>query len=140
MRFPTELLDAIYRKSTGYCHLCHKKLSRMNYSRSGRRGAWHVEHSVPRSKGGTDHLNNLFAACIKFNFDKSNRTTRTARGWNDKTCAPLSPAKRREAKFENGMAGAIAGGLAGAAVGGPVGAFVGAVTGACLGSAKNPDH
>ena len=140
MKFTTALLDLIYGKSTGYCHLCHKKLSRTNYNRRGARGAWHVEHSVPRSKGGTEHLNNLYAACIDCNCDKSNKTTRTARQANGKTCAPLSPEKRKDAKFQGGVAGAIAGGLAGAAVAGPVGAVVGAVTGACLGSSGNPDR
>src|SRR5215218_7307538 len=106
MQFTKQLLDTIYRKSSGYCHLCHKKLSRRNYGKRGARGAWHVEHSVPRAKGGTDHLNNLFPACVKCNCDKSSMTTRTARRWNDKTCAPLSPNKRKDAKFANGVAGA----------------------------------
>ena len=140
MDFKKNELDAIYRRSTGYCHLCHKKLSRKNYGVLDARGAWHVEHSIPGSKGGTDHLNNLFAACIRCNLDKSNRTTRTARRWNGKTCAPFNPEKRKEAKVENGLAGAIAGGLAGAAFGGPIGAILGAVTGACFGSSQNPDH
>jgi len=140
MRFTTQQIDAIYHRTTGYCHLCHKKLSRKNYGVSGARGAWHIEHSRPRSKGGTDHMNNLFPACIQCNCDKSDMTTRTARTWNGKTCAPLSREKRKQAKFEGGVAGAIAGGLAGGAVAGPVGAFFGAVTGACIGSSQNPDR
>jgi hypothetical protein len=139
MPFTTPQLDAIYRRSSGYCHLCHKKLSRVNYGVLGARGAWHVEHSVPRSKGGTDHLNNLFPACVICNGDKSDKTTRTARRWNGKKCAPLNPEKRKQAKFENGLAGAIAGGLAGA-IAGPIGVVFGAVTGACIGSAQNPDR
>lgn len=140
MAYTKEQLDAIYGRSTGYCHLCHKKLSRKNYGVTGAHGAWHVEHSVPRSNGGTDHLNNLFAACVSCNCNKSNKTTRTARGWNGKTCAPLNREKRKQAKFENGLAGAIAGGLAGGAIAGPVGVIVGAVTGACVGSSHNPDR
>lgn len=140
MRFTKQQLNAIYRRSTGYCHLCHSKLSRKNYGVQGARGAWQVEHSKPRSKGGTDHMNNLFAACIQCNCDKSNGTTRTARRRNEKTCAPLNPEKRKQAKFEGGVVGAITGGLAGAAVAGPIGIFVGALTGACLGSSQNPDR
>ena len=67
-------------------------------------------------------------------------TTRTARAWNGKTCAPLTPGRREQAKFEGGVAGAIAGGLAGVAVAGPLGAIVGAVTGACVFSSQNPDR
>ena len=140
MPYTKAQLDAIYRRSTGYCHLCHKKLSRKNHGAEGARGAWHVEHSKPRSKGGTDHMNNFFAACIECNGDKSSFTTRTARGWNGKTRAPLTPERRKQAKFNGGVAGAIAGGLAGVAVAGPVGAILGAVTGACIGSSRNPDR
>lgn len=70
---------------------------------------------------------------------KAALTTRTVRGWNGKTCAPLGPEKRKHAKFENGVAGAVIGGLAGA-LGGPVGIIVGAVAGACIGSSRNPDR
>jgi hypothetical protein len=140
MPFDKQILTRIYRRTSGYCHLCHSKLSLKNYGRPGERGAWHVEHSVPRSKGGTDHLNNLFPACVTCNSEKSNRTTRTARGWNGKQCAPLNQEKRKQAKFENGLAGAVAGGFALGVIAGPLGAIVGAVTGACIGSAKNPDH
>ena len=140
MAFTREQLDWIYRRTSGYCHLCHMKLARRNYGRTGNKGAWQIEHSVPRSKGGSDHLNNLFAACVSCNCDKSNMTTRTARGWNGKTCAPLNREKRKQAKFENGFAGAIAAGLAGGAIAGPIGVIVGVVTGACIGSSQNPDH
>ncbi len=140
MQYTKVLLARIYHRTSGYCHLCHSKLALTNYGREGKRGAWQVEHSVPKSKGGTDHLNNLFAACIECNQDKSNRTTRTARGWNGKTCAPLNRERRKQAKFEGGLAGAIAGGLAGGALGGPIGVVVGAVTGACVGSSQNPDR
>lgn len=139
MLYTKQQLDAVYRQSSGYCHLCHKKLSRKNHGVHGARGAWHIDHSKPRSKGGTDHPNNLRAACIECNLDKSDRTTRTARRWNGKSRAPLGPDKRRQAKVDNGLAGAIAGGLAGAAVAGPFGALMGTLAGACLGSSQNPD-
>ena len=29
-----------------------------------------MEHSVPKAKGGTDYLRNLFPACISCNLDK----------------------------------------------------------------------
>jgi hypothetical protein len=140
MPFDKQILTRIYRRTTGYCHLCHSKLSFKNYGQRGKKGAWQVEHSVPRSKGGSDHLNNLFAACVSCNCDKSNKTTRTARGWNGKKCAPLNPVKRKQAKFDNGFAGAIAGGFAGGVIAGPIGLIVGAVTGACVGSSNNPDR
>jgi hypothetical protein len=140
MKFDKRQLDSIYRRTSGYCHICHMKLALRNYGHTGTKGAWQVEHSVPRSRGGTDHLNNLFAACVSCNHEKSNKTTRTARGWNGKTSAPLNHVKRKQAKFENGFAAAILGGFAGVAIAGPIGAVVGAVTGACVGSSQNPDR
>ena len=140
MAYTKQQLNAIYRRTTGYCHLCHRKLSRKSYGILGARAAWHVEHSKARANGGSDHTNNLFAACIRCNCKKGNRTTRTSRRWNGKTAAPLNPEQRKQAKAENGVAGAIAGGLAGAAMGGPIGFVVGAVAGACIGSSKNPDR
>jgi len=140
MPFTKQQVDAIYRRSTGYCHLCHKKLSLVNYGKNGARGAWHIDHSKPRSRGGTDHMNNLLPACIDCNLGKSNLTTRTARRWSGKTRAPMTPERRKQAKAENGFIAAVGGGIVGFAVGGPVGAFIGAMTGGQLGASKNPDN
>lgn len=140
MRYDKQTLTRIYHRTSGYCHLCHTKLSRRNYGQIGKRGAWHVEHSVPRAKGGTDHLNNLKPACISCNLDKSAKTTGTVRGWNGKTRAPLSVEKRKQAKSENALLGAIGGGLVGFAVAGPVGAAIGALACGHLAESSNPDR
>lgn len=132
-------LDQIYRRTSGYCHLCHKKLSRRNYGQFGKRGAWEVEHSVPRSNGGTDHMNNLFPACCGCNRDKSNMTTRTARRWNGKVKAPMSPTKRAAARTENTVFGMIGGGIAGLCIAGPIGGIVGAIACGKFGNSLNPD-
>jgi hypothetical protein len=139
MAYTVQQLDLIYRRTTGYCHLCHKKLSRKNYGIRNARGAWEVEHSIPRSQGGTDHMNNLFAACISCNNDKSSLTTRTARSWHEKTCAPLCPEKRAEAKIQNGVIGAAVGGFAAAFFLGPFGIAICAIAGGLFAHGKNPD-
>ncbi len=140
MAYTGEQLDWIYGCTSGYCHLCHTKLSRTNYNRPGRRGSWHVDHSNARSKGGTDRLSNLKPTCIDCNLDKSNKTTRTARRWNGKTRAPLSREKRKQAKSENALLGAIGGGVVGFAVAGPVGAAIGALACGHLAESSNPDR
>ena len=139
MAYTKEQLDWIYHCTSGYCHLCQKKLARTNYNRADERGSWHVDHSVAKSKGGTDRLNNLKPACIDCNLDKSDKTTRAARRRNGKSRAPLSPEKRKEAKAGNAFLGAVGGGAVGFAVGGPVGALIGAVTGGTIAGSKNPD-
>lgn len=139
MKFSKQRLNAIYDRTSGYCHICWRKLAFSNYAVRNARGAWEVEHSVPRVKGGTDRLSNLYAAHIRCNRQKRHFTTRTARSWNGRTCAPLSSEKRRQARAENALAGAGLGFLLGAPFG-PAGAIIGPAIGAMFGHKKNPDH
>jgi len=138
MPYNNQTLRRIYDKTTGYCHICGKKLSFSNYGLIDEKGAWEVEHSNPRAKGGQDHLNNLFAACIACNREKKDVTTQTARSWHDRKKAPLSKTQRKKAKRSNAIAGAIIGGLVGS-IAGPVGAAAGAAIGAKIGHDSNPD-
>ena len=79
MVYDKNTLQNIYNRSSGYCHICRKKLSLINYGKNRKRGAWEVEHSCPRSKGGSDNLNNLYAACVSCNRKKGTHTSKTAR-------------------------------------------------------------
>ena len=138
MAFTNSQLKQIYDRSSGYCHLCHKKLAFKNYGIFGARSAWEVEHSNPQAMGGTHRLNNLYPACISCNRSKGASSTASVRANNGKSLAPLSTIKRKEAKNSN----AWAGGAAGAAIGafaGPIGAMVGAIIGAHFGCKINPD-
>lgn len=138
MAFSYEQLNQIYDRTSGYCHICHKKLAFKNYGILGARGAWEVEHSNPRAKGGTNRLNNLFPACISCNRSKGASSTTSARAKNGKSRAPLSTEKRKSAKAENAIAGSVAGAALGS-LAGPVGVLVGAVVGAHIGHKMNPD-
>jgi 5-methylcytosine-specific restriction endonuclease McrA len=139
MSYDKHALKRIYDRTTGYCHICGKKLSFTNYALYGQRGAWEVEHSNPRAKSGQDHLNNLFASCITCNREKKTVTTPTARSWHGRRKAPLSRVQRKNAKKSNAIAGGILGGLVGA-VAGPWGAVAGAALGAKLAHDSNPDN
>lgn len=130
----------IYDRTSGYCHICHRKLAFTNYGKLGARGAWEIEHSRPQAKGGTHRLNNLDPACISCNRSKGPATTSTARARAGTRKAPLSPEKRRRAKTGAALASGITGGLLGAALAGPLGAWVGGAIGARLGYKANPDH
>ena len=138
MRYTDDELDRIYSRTRGKCHICHGQLARINYGLGQAKGTWEVEHSVPRSKGGADHLNNLFPAHITCNRDKSNRTTRTARRWNGKTRAPLSPEKYAKARVENTALGTAIGIITGLALG-PGAWILCGLAGACIGHDLNPD-
>ena len=139
MPYTDDQLERIYDRTSGKCHLCHKKVSFCNYARYGEKGAWEVEHSNPRARGGCDRLSNLFAACIPCNRGKCAGSTRTARSRNGLSRAPLSSQRRKQAKIGNAIIGAGLGVLIGSALSGRRGAFVGGTFGAGIGYEKNPD-
>lgn len=138
MSFTDDQLSTIYDRTSGRCHICRKQLAFRNYGQPGNRGAWEVEHSRPRAKGGTDRLNNLYAAHISCNRSKGTRTTRTARRQHGRTRAPLSVTKRKEAKRSNAIAGGVLGALVGS-VAGPWGIALGAAALARVGYKMEPD-
>lgn len=63
MAYTDEQIRMIYDKTAGHCHLCGKVLSLKNYGQRGSRGAWAVDHSTAKARGGSGYLRNLFAAC-----------------------------------------------------------------------------
>lgn len=129
MAYSDERLEQIFNRTSGYCHICGGKLAFRNYAAYGARGAWEVEHSKPRCEGGTDHLNNLYAAHISCNRSKRATCTRKARAKYGRTKAPLSLRRRAEAKNRNATDAALIGGTLGALIGGPWGAIIGAAIG-----------
>lgn len=139
-RFTDDELEAIFDRTRGKCHICHRLLAFKNYGQRGSRGAWHVDHSVPLAKGGTNHGNNLYAACIGCNCDKSTATSRTARGRNGRQRAPMSPERHAAARTNNVVGGGALGAGIGALIGGPPGALLGGLIGVALGSDADPDE
>ena len=74
-----ETLPRVYNETGGYCSYCPKKLAWKNYGAIGRRGAWEVDHIIQMSGGVTDHINNLFPACVQCNGEKGTMTLRQNR-------------------------------------------------------------
>lgn len=138
MAYTDEELSWIYDRTDGYCHLCHRKISFCNYACYGSRGAWEVEHSIPRSRGGTDHLNNLFAACISCNRQKALCASRTVRYGNGHLRAPRSRNRKAEIRRSNTVKGAAIGAFIGS-FGGVPGAIICSAIGAELGSSLDPN-
>jgi len=129
--------DMIYDRTAGRCHICGKRLARKNYGKHGQRGAWEIEHSVARARGGSDHGNNLYPACISCNRAKGTVTSRTARARNGRTRAPLSKQRRGQVRASR----AVGGGLLGLAAAGLVGAplLIPAGIAAVVGYALDPE-
>jgi hypothetical protein len=139
MAYTVHGLRTIYDRTSGYCHLCQKKLAFSNYGKAGSRATWEVDHSRAQSNGGTHRLNNLFAACISCNRGKGAQTTRIVRTRNGYTKAPSSKSARRIAKRWNAVGGAVLGAIPGALFG-PFGLALGALIGGKLGYDGNPDR
>lgn len=133
-------LRRIYDRTTGYCHICRKKLAFKNYGCPARRAPWEVEHSTPRARAGTDSYANLYAACISCNRIKGASSTACARREYGHTRAPLSRAARESAKTENAFVGAGLGFFVGRLLSlTPGGLLVSALLGAYMASKSNPD-
>ena len=138
MQFDDLQLHDIYDSTSGYCHICHKKLARKNYGVLGAKGAWEVDHSNPRANGGTDRLCNLFAACISCNRSKGASSSKVARYRNGKKRAPISQSARKRIRKRNVILG-VSAGIAVGRVFGPLGIAVGGFIGAALGNSAKID-
>jgi len=139
MPYTDDQLSQIFDRTDGHCHICHGKLCFSNYGQLGRRGAWEVEHSNPRCKGGSCRLGNLYAAHVSCNREKGSVTTRTARAWNGRTKAPLSKQRKEEIRSNNRWGCGSIGALAGARMFGLPGLLLGAIAGALVGNGIEPD-
>lgn len=134
----SERLKKIYTKTRGKCHLCHKQLALKNHGQQGAKGAWEIEHSKPKSKGGSDHLNNLYAACIKCNREKSSGTNYSVRSKRGVNNAPLSEKATKKKVARNTLLGLV-GGVSVGRFFGPVGAIAGGFLGALFGNSVKTD-
>ena len=128
----------IFEKTDGLCHICRKKLVRKNYGMLGHRGAWEVEHSKAQANGGSNHLNNLYPACISCNRSKGASSTTAARRKNGFKAAPLPRKKKVKNAWIGGVSGAVAVRILLAPIG-PIGIIAGVVVGALAGANYEPE-
>lgn len=132
MRYNDDQLNSIYDRTGARCHICWKSLAFRNYGRPGRHAAWEVDHSRSRARGGSDSAQNLFAACVPCNREKSADSSRTARARNGRRLAPLSRRSCERARSEQAASGAVVGALLGMRFG-----IVGLIGGALIGAATS---
>ena len=59
--------EKVWDKTGGYCYYCGKKLDPNN---------WEIDHKIPKSRGGTDALDNLVPCCPECNDEKGDMTDR----------------------------------------------------------------
>lgn len=128
----------IFDRTSGRCHICGKGLAFSNYARLTMRGAWEIEHSVARVRGGSDRLCNLYPAHIACNRSKQSMSSRAARAKHGRVRAPLSKQRLAMAKADNAVTLGLLGFVAGAVLG-PGAAILGAALGASFGHDYDPD-
>lgn len=127
MVYTEERRRSIFNRTHGNCHICHGRLAFSNYGAQNAIGtAWEVEHSVPKALGGTERLNNLYAAHVTCNRQKGTMPTRSMRAQYGVTRAPHSKAKKDQMRDENMLGAGGAGMVIGGLLGGPPGALIGA--------------
>ncbi len=138
MPYQLHQLAHIFSRTGGDCHLCSRRLVANNYGRVGGRGAWEVDHHVPRARGGSDNPRNLYPAHIPCNRQKRAQSTKAARALHGKTRAPRSWVERAKVRGRNIAVGMSAGVIAGAAMGGGFAVFVAAIIGGAFGYRIDP--
>jgi hypothetical protein len=111
MSYESEVLRRIFKRTEGRCHLCRKALCFNNYGRAGSRAAWEIEHSHARANGGSDHGNNLYAACVGCNRVKGKLSSRAARRQNGFTRSPFTANERKKNAVTGAMIGSFALGI-----------------------------
>ncbi len=129
MSFNWETLARVHEKTDGRCHLCGEDMALDDY-----REGWEVDHSNPKSLGGSNHLNNLFAACISCNRGKGNRNSRLVRYKNGLQRSPLSQGERSRNQIRNVALCSTGAGLIGMAIH-PKGFWMGVILGSVIGFA-----
>lgn len=107
MPYSRQDLARILRRTDSRCALCCGALRLDDYGKAGPDG-WEVDHSRPRSRGGKDHGNNLYAAHRGCNRSKGARTSREARADNGLIRPPRSHRQRLRRGAVGGTAGAAA--------------------------------
>ncbi len=83
MIYSDERIRAVFNKTHEKCHLSGKTIHFVNYGKYEQRGAGEIDHSHPKARKGTDHLNNLYLSCISCNRSKqaqSSHKVKTDRG------------------------------------------------------------
>lgn len=67
-------LDRIYWKNFGMCSGCGKRLVREMHGAVGHPDEWQVDHDIPKSRGGSNNIDNLWPMCAACNRDKADLT------------------------------------------------------------------
>ncbi|QQE10027.1 HNH endonuclease [Planctomycetota bacterium] len=96
--FSDEQLQKIWERTNGKCHLCGAWHTFDTYAQDD---GWEVDHSKPQAKGGSDHMNNLYVACIPCNRSKGDQlSAREVRKSNGlQTIPPSTKEVRRTRKI-----------------------------------------
>ena len=121
---------------TGWrCHVCHQPHDLAGYGVT-----WEMDHSVPLARGGHDHANNRYVACVSCNRSKGTRSSRSARLDHGYTRAPLPTDQRVQLAIGYGIIGGLISAIVGGVLRKDTTMWENAAPGACIGFAVGLDH
>ncbi len=143
MNVTETLLNDVYDRTDGDCHLCGKRLAFRNYGTRnldmvGARGHWEPDHVKPSSRGGSDRLPNLLPACISCNRSRQDRPYLPIRKRNGAPSRVMSRRGKEAVQVLSAMSGLAGGASVGYLLAGSRGALLGALGGAALGATIDP--
>ena len=75
-RLRREIREAVFERDNYTCRYCGRKITELRrFHRFARRdvGLIHVDHVIPRCRGGSDEMDNLVTACQACNLTKYNQ-------------------------------------------------------------------
>lgn len=135
MSYSREELNRIHQKTSGRCHLCGGELDFDSYGEG-----WEVDHSRPKSKGGTEHGNNLYPAHTSCNRARQDRPASAIREQNGLERPLLSRKQRKKRRKTNAVTWGGVAAIAGGMLAGPPGAVMAGAVGAFAGHEQDPDE
>jgi 5-methylcytosine-specific restriction endonuclease McrA len=70
MAYTEEEVNLVYDRTGGRCFYCGKQLSFKNYGAVDEKGAWEIDHFIPRASYGAHQPHNWVPACVPCNTEK----------------------------------------------------------------------
>lgn len=84
-----EVREAVWAITGGKCFYCDVELIRCVGMEQDRPRCFHIDHIVPKSSGGPDHLSNYVPACERCNISKGAKSYVEFVAWRKAQQAPL---------------------------------------------------
>jgi hypothetical protein len=83
-----EVRETVWKMTDGKCFYCEVELIRCGSEEQDRSRCYHIDHIVPKSSGGPDHISNYVPACERCNISKNAKSFVEFLAWRKAQQAP----------------------------------------------------